>query len=163
MKTLFLVRHAKSGWEYSSARDIDRPLSEGGIQAAYSVSNQLLLKDDRPEWIVSSNANRALHTATIFARVLDVPKEAVSINPSLYLCSNNQVYETVSQLPEQLNSAALFFHNPTMTEIANELSSVGLFNVKTCGLLRIELPDWNLSASQILSIRYFDRKDWHQL
>ncbi len=69
-KTLCLIRHAKSSWENASTRDIDRPLNKRGIQAAYSVGNELLLNHEKLEWVGSSNAARAMHTCVIISRVL---------------------------------------------------------------------------------------------
>ena len=68
IKKLYIVRHGKSTWDYESTSDIDRPLKERGIKDAYSMSERLLDKIQIPELIISSNAIRALHTATIFAR-----------------------------------------------------------------------------------------------
>ncbi|MDA9820521.1 histidine phosphatase family protein [Salibacteraceae bacterium] len=162
MKTLYLVRHAKSSWDNASTRDIDRPLNESGIQAAYSVGNELLLHHEKPEWIGSSNAKRAMHTSVIFSRVLGVNEEDFHLIPSLYLCSKEEVHAQVSRLDSKLTSAALFFHNPSITEVANALGAKSLMNVKTCGVLKLKLPNWNIGpGSEVESIQYFDRSTWH--
>ena len=62
MKTLYIVRHAKSSWEYESIKDIDRPLKKRGINDAHLMSNLLVKKINRPDLLLSSSANRALHT-----------------------------------------------------------------------------------------------------
>ena len=66
MKTLYIVRHAKSSWEYSGIEDIDRPLKKRGIKDSHLMSKILSKEIDRPDVFVSSSANRALHTAVIF-------------------------------------------------------------------------------------------------
>ncbi|TDA89313.1 histidine phosphatase family protein, partial [Halomonas marinisediminis] len=67
MKTLYIVRHAKSSWTYPSIKDIDRPLKERGINDAYLISEVLLKKIKCPDVFLSSCANRALHTGMIFS------------------------------------------------------------------------------------------------
>ena len=59
MKTLFIVRHAKSSWEYEGIQDIDRPLKKRGINDAYLISKVLQKKIETPSVFVSSCANRA--------------------------------------------------------------------------------------------------------
>ena len=67
MKTLYIVRHAKSSWEYEGIKDIDRPLNKRGINSAYLISSVLNKKVPCPDVFISSCANRALHTAMIFS------------------------------------------------------------------------------------------------
>ena len=62
MKTIYIVRHAKSSWEYEGIKDIDRPLKKRGINDAYLISNVLQKKIACPDVFVSSCANRAFHT-----------------------------------------------------------------------------------------------------
>jgi len=66
MKTLYIVRHAKSSWDYEGIEDIDRPLKKRGIHDAHLVSKFLAAKINKPDVFISSSANRALHTAVIF-------------------------------------------------------------------------------------------------
>ena len=73
MKTLYIVRHGKSSWDYDNIKDIDRPLKEKGILDADEMAGRLRDMGRKPERIISSPATRALHTATIFQRILQVP------------------------------------------------------------------------------------------
>ncbi|WP_233890439.1 SixA phosphatase family protein, partial [Tenacibaculum piscium] len=66
MKTLYIVRHAKSSWLYQGIKDIDRPLKERGIKDSHLFSKFLSQEIVKPDVFVSSSANRALHTAIIF-------------------------------------------------------------------------------------------------
>ena len=79
-KILQITRHAKSDWSYEQIADIDRPLKEKGILRAYQVSHKVKKADLIPDLLISSPANRALHTAVIFARVLGVPLAKLSVN-----------------------------------------------------------------------------------
>ena len=84
MKTLFIVRHAKSSWEYDGIKDIDRPLKKRGINDAYLVSKVLQKKVETPSVFVASCANRALHTAMIFSYTFNYPLANLKISKSLY-------------------------------------------------------------------------------
>ena len=72
-KVLYIVRHAKSSWDYDNMADVDRPLKVKGIKTAYEIARNIKLKNNLPDLIISSPANRALHTAMILARVFDTP------------------------------------------------------------------------------------------
>ena len=73
MKTLYIVRHAKSSWEYQDVKDIDRPLKKRGIKDAHLISNFLAKEIERPDVFISSVANRALHTGVIFCPKFQLP------------------------------------------------------------------------------------------
>jgi len=79
MKTLYIVRHAKSSWEYEGIEDIDRPLKRRGIKDAHLMSKFLSKEIDRPDVFVSSSANRALHTALIFCENFEYPLSNIKI------------------------------------------------------------------------------------
>ena len=83
MKTIYIVRHAKSSWEYEGIKDIDRPLKKRGINDAYLISNVLQKKIACPDVFVSSCANRALHTGMIFSYTFNYPLANLKISKSL--------------------------------------------------------------------------------
>ena len=84
MKTLYIVRHAKSSWKYSGIEDIDRPLKKRGIKDAHLMSKFLSKEIARPDVFISSSANRALHTGIIFCENLEYPLANLQINRQLY-------------------------------------------------------------------------------
>lgn len=79
MKTIYIVRHAKSSWAYEGVEDIDRPLKERGINDAHLVSKLLAKKIEKPDVFISSVANRALHTSVIFCRNFNYPLSNLQI------------------------------------------------------------------------------------
>ena len=70
MKTLYLVRHAKSSWDEANQSDFERTLNERGANDAATMAKLLGKKNVKPELIISSPAARALLTAEIFAEQL---------------------------------------------------------------------------------------------
>ena len=101
MKTLYIVRHAKSSWEYEGINDIDRPLKKRGINDAYLVSGVLQKKIETPAVFVSSCANRALHTAMIFSYAFNYPLANLKISKSLYSFSDGYLIKTVKALDNE--------------------------------------------------------------
>ena len=98
MKTLVLLRHAKSSWEYTVS-DRNRPLKEKGIrriQAMANVSRELF--EPIPHFY-SSPANRALHTATILLHELDIPLKQLQIKEALYTFDAQAILDFIHSLP----------------------------------------------------------------
>jgi len=147
MKTLILVRHGKSSWEYSVS-DKDRPLQERGVNDALLVSNVLRAKKIEIDAIFSSPANRALHTCMIFLRQLEFPFEDLCITEDLYDFSGASDLEFIKSLDDTLQTVMIFGHNHALTHLANSLGNTYIDNVPTSGLvhLNFEIDQWNSIA-----------------
>ncbi|NNE77601.1 MAG: histidine phosphatase family protein [Pricia sp.] len=146
MKTLILVRHGKSSWDYA-VNDKDRPLKERGINDAYLVSNALKSKGIQLDKIFSSPANRALHTCVIFLRQLEFPSEKFQLSKKLYDFSGDSVSEFIRNLDDSLNTVMIFGHNHAFTHLANSLGNTYIDNVPTTGLVHL----------------YFDANRWKSI
>lgn len=141
MKTLYIVRHAKSSWEYDGISDIDRPLKKRGINDAYLVSKVLLDKIKCPDVFVASCANRALHTAMIFSYTFNFPQANVKISKSLYSFSDGYLIKTVKALDNGYDSAIIFSHDHGINTFVNKFGSKPISHVPTCGVIGIEFED----------------------
>jgi phosphohistidine phosphatase len=84
MKTLFLIRHAKSSWGDTALPDKDRPLDDRGKRDAPKMGKRLAKRDVKPDLILSSPAMRALATAEIIAKKLDYKLEDILVDDRLY-------------------------------------------------------------------------------
>jgi len=138
MKTLYIVRHAKSSWEYDDTKDIDRPLKERGIKDAYLISSVLQKKIDTPSVFVSSCANRALHTAVIFTYNFKYPLANLKISKSLYSFSDGYLIKTVKALDDGFDSAIVFSHDHGISDFVNKYGDKYIDHVPTCGVIAIE-------------------------
>jgi len=138
MKTLYIVRHAKSSWEYEKIKDIDRPLKKRGINDAYLISNVLEKKIASPDVFVSSCANRALHTAMIFSYTFNYPLANLKISKSLYSFSDGYLIKTVKALDDGFDSAIIFSHDHGISDFVNKFGSKHLDHVPTCGVIGIK-------------------------
>jgi len=143
MKTLILVRHGKSSWEYSVG-DRDRPLLQRGINDAHLVSEKFNEQGMPIDAAFSSPANRALHTSMIFVRQLYLPLSKFQVVNELYDFSGEYVLQFVKELHNDLNTVLIFGHNHAFTHIANSLGNTYIENVPTSGLvqLQFDVNDW---------------------
>ncbi len=144
MKTIILVRHGKSSWEYSVS-DKDRPLQERGVNDALLVSNVLKPQKIEIDAVFSSPANRALHTCMIFLRQLEFPYEDFRIIEGLYDFSGDSDLEFIKNLDNTLQTVMIFGHNHAFTHLANSLGNTYIDNVPTSGLVHLifEVDQWN--------------------
>lgn len=144
MKTVYLIRHAKSSWDNSSISDQARPLSSRGLSDAPLMAKMLRKKGVRPEAIFSSTAVRAMTTATFFMNEFDVAAEDFFLRDELYEVSAGEVVRFITRLSEKLNTVLLFGHNPAFTSVANMFSENYIANIPTCGIvcLTAEVQTW---------------------
>lgn len=145
MKTLYLARHAKSSWRNSELSDIDRPLKERGIRNAYQMGEYLQQQGIMPDIIIVSPAARAMHTGIIYARQLSFPMHRIRTNGLLYHGGMGGIIEMLQQLDDRFDSAMIFGHNPTFTNMVNQLSDGELDNLPTSGVaeLAFHISSWD--------------------
>jgi len=138
MKTLYIVRHAKSSWQYDGIDDFDRPLKKRGINDAHLMSGILKEKISRPDVFVSSSANRALHTGVIFCNTFKYPLANLKINSSLYSFSDGYLTKVIKALDDSFDSAIIFSHNHGINDFVNGYGNKFIGNVPTCGIVGIQ-------------------------
>ena len=152
MKELTILRHAKSNRPYG-VEDINRPLSAEGIERIKKVSHY---KDDffvDADVIISSPANRALHTAMIIMNELDLPQEKLIIDRNLYTFSGFNVIDFVYTLGDHWKKVVIVGHNPAFIELINHFSDTGIDHLRTSGLAKISFDkdQWSeINKGQII-------------
>ena len=122
MKRLFIIRHAKSDQNFFGS-DFERPLNDRGKTDAPLMAKRLADRKIKIDALVSSPAKRAKKTAELFAEGLGKNPEDIIFISALYHASPNAFYEVVSALPDDLDSIALFSHNPGITYFVNSLGT----------------------------------------
>jgi phosphohistidine phosphatase len=145
LKTIILVRHAKSSWDDFSLKDEDRPLTDRGKKNAPDMAKRLLKKKVPIDAILSSPAERAKSTAEYFAREYDISKKKIILIPELYMANNDAFVRTIRNAPEKANSIALFSHNDGITHFANSLSEAKVDNMPTCSVfaVKVDIKSWD--------------------
>ncbi|MGB7510238.1 MAG: histidine phosphatase family protein [Pelodictyon phaeoclathratiforme] len=139
MKTIYLVRHAKSDWGNANTGDFERTLNTRGMKAAPFMADLLKKKKILPELVLSSPATRALTTAELFCETLGYPEEQIQKRMEIYEGGVLHLMKIVQQIPDTCTTAMLFGHNPTLTEFSNLLAGSYIENLVTCGVVRIDL------------------------
>ena len=158
MKTLSLLRHAKSSWSDASLGDRERPLNKRGKRDAPLMGQRLHASVVRPSLIVSSPAVRAWATAKIVAAEISYPREFLQREDRLYLAGVRQLLEVVSEQDAGFNSIMLVGHNPGLTDFANWLVPELTPNVPTCGLVAVEIDadDWDIRDNSGCELLFYD-------
>ena len=157
-KTLHIVRHGKSSWDFENISDIDRPLSTRGINNAYLMAKKLSERKVKPGLLISSPANRALYTAIIFSRVMKLQYEKVRIEELIYMGYSDDILEMLGQQDNKLSDILIFGHNPTFTALANQLMTSNIDNIPTAGIvsLTFNVDSWEDIRNTKASSYFFD-------
>ena len=144
MKKLLLLRHAKSSWEYD-VEDYDRPLSEKGINAINKVSLKNISFFKKFQMVMTSPANRAFHTSTIFTRNVFIKFEKLRVVNELYTFDYKNVVNYVYKLDNSFSSVALIGHNPAFSSVAQYLSDKKTPELKTSDWIMLEFKqkEWS--------------------
>lgn len=158
MKTLILVRHAKSSWEESGLSDIERPLNERGKKDAPEMAKRLRKRGLVIDKFISSPAERAFRTARFFAGEFDQKKADIQTEKLLYGALSSQFEQFISSLKDKYNTVALFSHNPGITDFVNTLTTVHTDNMPTCGVFAVQaaVDTWSKFAKAEKSFLFFD-------
>jgi phosphohistidine phosphatase len=144
MRTLTLIRHAKSSWKENSLKDFDRPLNKRGLQNAPMMGGILKKQGVKFDLVVTSPAVRALSTAKLIAQQLDYPEGNLRLEPGLYDADVQQLLTVIQGLPDSAVNVALVAHNPGLTGLCNYLSGESIDNLPTCAVAGIafDLDTW---------------------
>lgn len=158
MKTLFLIRHAKSSWDNITLPDFERPLNERGKYDAPLMAKKLKDKKIEIDAFVSSPAKRAKKTAEIFINVLDAKEKNLVLAPSLYEATIEKYYDVVENLKEKNNAVALFAHNPGITDFINSLECTPVYDMPTCAVyaIKIKTKKWKDFKAASKEFLFFD-------
>ena len=140
MKTVLLVRHAKSSWDSTSVTDFDRPLNERGKNDAPKMARRLKDKDIDIDLFISSPATRAKKTAKIFARELGKKGKNIIYVSSLYNAIPKDFFEVIQGIDDKYKTIAIFSHNPGITEFANMLTTNIVDNMPTSSVYAVKVP-----------------------
>ena len=150
MHLLTLVRHAKSSWDDGDLSDFDRPLNARGERVAPEMAQRMSDVLERPLQIISSPAIRAITTARVFAKALDIPETQIALEPRIYDASTGTLLDIVQKLEEGIGHAVLFGHNPGFSDLAQLLSRSMPREMPTCSLVTLSLDaaHWREASPQ---------------
>jgi phosphohistidine phosphatase len=128
VKTLLLMRHAKSSWDDDGVSDHDRPLNTRGERSAPHMAELLLEAKLEPELILSSTALRARTTAFAVAERFGWQPE-VRLRRGLYMAEPGRILAEIAGVPREVGCLLVVGHNPGMEDLVSDL-----------GLMRQAMP-----------------------
>ena len=146
MKSLTIVRHAKSSWKDRGLTDRERPLNKRGERDAPIMGKRIAEAGIRPSQIISSPAVRAWTTARTFAKELGYPPEFLQREDGLYLASLDNLLDVIATQDNGFNHLMLFGHNPGLTDLVNYFVPGLTNNLPTSGVVSVDLDcdNWML-------------------
>jgi len=124
VKTLYLLRHAKSSWDRPELKDHDRPLASRGEAAAPRMGRHLRDRTPRPQRVLCSSAQRARQTWGLVAPQL-IPAPEVEIRRDIYDAEPAELLAIVQALPDTLGCVMILGHNPALEDLAAKLAGAG--------------------------------------
>jgi len=123
MRTLYLLRHAKSSWDDPTLPDHARPLAPRGRRDAKRIAEHVREHGIAPELVLCSSARRTRETLKLLRPSLAAPN--VRTEDGLYGASAHELVERLHAVPKAVASVLLIGHNPGLEDLALLLSSSG--------------------------------------
>jgi phosphohistidine phosphatase len=161
MKTLIVIRHAKSSWDDPELTDFNRPLNERGERDAPRMAKRFKKKEIPINAMVSSPAVRALTTCRVFADILGFPVERIQTSKDLYHAGEGMILNVLKNLKDQPveNEVVMIFgHNPGMTGFVNNLVEEDIDNIPTTGVVccKLDISRWSEIKWGCGEMEFFD-------
>ncbi|NUT00528.1 MAG: histidine phosphatase family protein [Sphingomonas sp.] len=163
MKTLFILRHAKSDWGDSSLKDFDRPLNERGWKAAKAMGREMRERDLVPDMVLSSPSRRTKETLARLEEGFGQAFEAAE-DRRIYLAETETLIDLVSKAPAKADRLMVVGHNPGMHELVlalaegpQDLKDEIAHKYPTCALAEIsfDIGDWSEVVPGLGRLRSF--------
>ena len=156
MKTIFLLRHAKSSWDDDSLSDHDRPLSERGRAAAPRMGAYMRGAGYLPDLVLCSTSTRTRQTLDAVLSELGV-EPATEFQEELYLAAPSEMLDLVRSVPDTVEAVLMVGHNPGTGMLAAALSGDGLPD--KIFLMRAKFPTTGLAIVELSVDRWKDVVD----
>lgn len=158
MKTVYLVRHAKSSWSYPELEDFERPLNPRGRKNALRMGAILNQLKAAPDLMISSPANRAAMTARMLADAIHYPLEKIQYSETIYSSDETVLIRFIKNMNAAVTQAMLIGHNPGLTELANHISDERISNIPTCGVYCVDfkISSWKEICEHGGKPRFFE-------
>ena len=139
MKTLLLVRHAKSSWDSLTLNDFDRPLNERGKNDAPIMAKRVKKRIIKIDAFISSPAKRAKKTAEYFIKEFGISEDDIIFLSALYDETIKDFETTIREIKDKHDCVAIFSHNPGITVFANQLiANANIDNMPTCSVFAVK-------------------------
>lgn len=143
-KYLYILRHAKSSWDFPDLNDFDRPLNKRGKRNLSLVSERLAQQAILPEEIIASPAKRTRKTAEAVRSRLGLATEKLRLVNGLYEAEMTDFLTIIRATSPHIGTLMLVGHNPGLTTLVNALGDKYLRKLPTCAwvLMELDIASW---------------------
>ena len=159
MKTLLIVRHAKSDWNNTALTDFERTLNERGIKDAPAMAELIASKIGKVDKIISSSAVRAFSTSKFFAKAFNYDENKIEKDLGFY--ENGVKYiKKVLMFQNNINDVIIIFgHNPTVSSLVTYFTGEDVGNLPTCSVscIDFDIDNWQDIDKTNGKLRFFER------
>ena len=158
MKTLTLLRHAKSSWSDSTLDDFDRPLNKRGKHNAPFIAQKLVEKGFSPELILASPAKRAKITTKFVSQAIDYPLKDIIWDKNIYSLGMAYLVSLIQKQNSRHQHILLVGHNFELTDFANFLCTKEVDNIPTMGAysMNMEIDNWSEVRNKCAELAFFE-------
>jgi phosphohistidine phosphatase len=163
LKTLYLIRHAKSSWNNASLSDYDRPLNERGKRDVVTMGSVLNQKGVLPDCIIASAAKRTRKTAKKIAKGVGFNESEIKFEKELYHSGIIDLLKFTNNISDEYLSAFIIVHNPGVSAFCDYLTHYTV-DFPTCGIAKItfDIDSWAEVSNGLGDLEWFDYPKKHQ-
>ena len=156
MKTLYIVRHAKTN---KAMNDLDRELLPIGIERSNKLGKYLSVNNCKADVFFSSFAKRAVQTAHIIAEHIGFPKEKIVAKESLYLTSQEEYFDVLLEQNADIDKIMIVGHNPEITNVAQFFipDFTSYMQTGACFCFNFKTDDWTKIFTAEREVRFYVR------
>ena len=158
MKTLLLLRHAKSSWADPGLADHDRPLAPRGVRAAERVAHHIRSERVRPALVLCSSARRALDTLEAVKPAF-APQPDIVVDHDLYGAAARTLLRRLHRVGPDVASVMIVGHNPGLHDLADDLAGDG--DPAAIAQLHAKFPTGALATFDLRATGWADLEPGH--
>ena len=157
MKTILILRHAKSDWDANYVGDHERPLSTRGQKFSSRMGRYIANVGPLPDLIICSTALRTRETLERVMHAGDFPPVDVRFDPILYMATYDQMMSCIAAVPDEMDTVMMVGHEPTTSLFAGQLIGSASIRFPTAALARIDLnvEHWSSCRTGVGTLAWF--------
>ncbi|MCU1287850.1 MAG: putative phosphohistidine phosphatase, SixA [Acidobacteria bacterium] len=157
MKTLYILRHAKSSWDNPNLADFERPLNTHGLNSAPFMGEVIYKNKFQPCSVLSSPAKRAKQTAILVKNKACLEVQ-IQYDERLYEASPKTLLQVISEVDVDKQSIMLVGHNPGLEGLIRLLTGENqAMSTASLAVIDLKIENWNETAADCGTLRTFIR------
>ena len=157
MKTIYLIRHAKSSWKNIEISDFERPLNKRGKEDRKIMGQRLVSRNCNPQIFLSSSAKRTRETSIEISKAIGFKSSKIRFLDILYHAVHPVMLSEINKQNNKSDTLILVGHNPGISNLGYYLTGIPT-SFPTCGIAKItfETNNWEEISSETGFLEFFD-------